>query len=116
MTAFGDMFVELRERLELSEKAHWWDFHYFLKRVGLPIAGRSPHSLRHSYAGLMTATGMPSQLLRAYLGHSSEQTTSGYTKLATRYVNAVTTWERGQPELLAGWSVTRAGELGRSGA
>jgi integrase len=76
-------------------------FDRFLERHGVPIAGRSPHSCRHSFAGMMTATGLPSLLLRAYLGHDSEATTSGYASMATRYVAAVEGWPRGQFKLRA---------------
>lgn len=61
--------------------------------------GLSPHSLRHTYAGLMTATGEPTALVGAYLGHSEAKTTMGYTKLAARYVAAVRGWPRGELRL-----------------
>jgi integrase len=64
-------------------------------------AGRTPHSCRHTYAGLMTATGVPSLLLAAYLGHSSAQTTMGYVQMAARYaqIPRVKTWPRGEFEV-----------------
>lgn len=70
-------------------------FARFLARCGVPAAGRTPHSCRHTYAGLMTATGVPGALLGAYLGHSSADTTAIYTKLAGRYAQAVGDWPRG---------------------
>jgi len=71
-------------------------FRAFLKRAGLQDDDRSPHSCRHTYAGLMTATGVPTALLGAYLGHTNASTTQGYTKLAARYVTAVDGWPRGR--------------------
>lgn len=62
--------------------------------------GKSPHSCRHTYAGLMTATGVPTTLLRAYLGHESEKTTQGYAQMAARHVGGVTAWKRGEFQLL----------------
>lgn len=44
----------------------------------------------------MTATGVPGALLGAYLGHSSADTTAIYTKLASRYAQAVGGWARGE--------------------
>ncbi len=83
---------------------HGRDLKTFMASRGIKPDGRSPHSLRHSNAGIMTATGQPSLLLAAHLGHASAQTTAGYTKLATRYVAAVRGWQRGQIELLTGWA------------
>jgi integrase len=76
----------------------------FCASLSIPIGDRSPHSLRHSHAGVMTATGQPSLLLAAHLGHVSAQTTALYVKAATRYVAGVAGWRRGQIELLTGWS------------
>jgi integrase len=95
------------------DSQHRRELHSFCRDLGIDPAGRSPHSLRHSYAGVMTATGQPSLLLAAHMGHASTQTTSGYTKLATRYFAGVRTWKRGQIELLTGWSVARSrGQVG----
>lgn len=78
----------------------WREFQAFLSRAKVPRNGRSPHTLRHCYAGLMTATGVPSILLAAYMGHTSTETTAGYAGMATRYVAAVTEWKRGEFELM----------------
>jgi integrase len=71
---------------------------------GIELRGRTPHSCRHSYAGLMTATGVPTALVGAYLGHSAAQTTLRYTQLAARYAQdpEVATWSRGELRLLTG--------------
>lgn len=63
--------------------------------------GKSPHSCRHTYAGLMTATGVPTTLLRAYLGHESEKTTQGYAQMAARHVGGTAQWKRGEFSLLS---------------
>jgi integrase len=72
----------------------------FLGKLGVPVNGRSAHSCRHTYAGLMTATGVPTALVGAYLGHTSAATTLLYTKLAARFVNAVEGWKRGELALV----------------
>ena len=66
----------------------------------IPQDGKSPHSCRHTYAGLMTATGVPTTLLRAYLGHESEKTTQGYAQMAARHVGGTAQWKRGEFQLL----------------
>jgi integrase len=73
-----------------------------LGRCGVGVNGRSLHSLRHAYAGLMTACGVPGPLLSAYLGHTSAATTMIYTRLAARYVGAVAAWPRGRLCVVAG--------------
>lgn len=77
-------------------------FRAFLERAGVTPAGRSAHSLRHSFAGLLTATGVPTALVGAYLGHTSAATTMLYTKLAARYAMEVAGWPRGELAILAG--------------
>ena len=71
---------------------------HLLTLAGVEVQDRSPHSCRHTYAGLMTATGVPGLLLSAYLGHSSADTTMVYTKLAARYAQdpEVRGWGRGE--------------------
>lgn len=70
-------------------------FRDLLIAADIPIDGRSPHSCRHTYAGLMAATGIPTTLLRAYLGHASEKTTHAYAEMAARHVHGVERWPRG---------------------
>jgi integrase len=103
--------AELRTLLEPHQKknghlfAGWRsnprrDFRAFCERAGVDPGKRTPHSLRHSYAGLMTATGVPGPLLGAYLGHTNAATTMIYTKLAARYAQVVGDWKRGEFQLL----------------
>lgn len=72
----------------------WADY---LTARKIQLDGRTPHSCRHTWAGLMTATGVPTALVGAYLGHTSAQTTMGYTQAAARYAMdpVVATWPRG---------------------
>lgn len=74
----------------------------FLKRVGIEKRDRDNHSFRHSYAGLQTATGVPSNMLAAYMGHASTATTREYDKLAPTYQHQVQGWTRGEFRLLEG--------------
>ena len=76
------------------------DFSRFMERAGMERAGRGPHSCRHTYAGLMTATGVPSLLLASYMGHDSMATTAGYARMATRYESVVKDWPKGDFKLL----------------
>lgn len=82
--------------LGLSEGQTPWLLESFLRRQQVTQGHRSPHSLRHCYAGLMTASGVPSILLAAYMGHSSQATTAGYSKLAARYEHVARDWKRGE--------------------
>ena len=50
----------------------------------------------------MTATGINSGLLRAYMGHTADATTAHYSQLATRYAAVVEGWPRGQFQLMQG--------------
>ena len=71
-------------------------FPAYLTACGVPIEDRTPHSCRHTYAGFMTATGVPTALLAAYMGHASAATTFGYAQAAARHVQAVAGWPRGE--------------------
>jgi integrase len=72
----------------------------FLADCGIPKAGRSPHSCRHTYAALMTATGVAGFMLADLMGHSSQATTAGYARLARQHSRAVEGWQRGEFSLL----------------
>lgn len=72
------------------------NFRRFLERMEVPRAGRGPHSCRHTYAGLMTATGVPSIMLADYMGHESIVTTKGYARMATRFLSVAEKWKRGE--------------------
>lgn len=78
--------------------AHRFDCH--LRAAGVAKAGRSTHSLRHCYAGLMTATGEPTALLKSYMGHSQEKMSEHYAQMAARYRESVEGWERGRLRVL----------------
>lgn len=67
----------------------------FLKSCGVELGKRSPHSCRHTYAGLMTATGISGALLGAYMGHQSAATTHGYQKMSALYAASTDGWNRG---------------------
>ncbi len=100
--------ADIMEPLKQDEghifKGHEWNptrgFANFVKRAGVAIDGRTPHSLRHSYAGMMTATGLPGAMVGTYLGHTSAATTMIYTKLSTRYVASVVGWGRGDLKIM----------------
>lgn len=70
-------------------------FPAYLQACGIAVEDRTPHSCRHTYAGLMTATGVPTALLAAYMGHGSAVTTFGYAQASARHTRAVEGWPRG---------------------
>ena len=74
---------------------HGRNFRAFLLHCGLPVGKRTPHSCRHTYGALMTATGCPSILVQAYMGHESVATTADYAKAAPLHVEAVKGWGMG---------------------
>ena len=74
---------------------------HFLKVAGIPRAGRTTHSLRHGYAGLMTATGESTALVQAYMGHKQSDMTRHYSQWAAFYRQEVNDWPRGKIELMA---------------
>jgi integrase len=76
-------------------------FNSFLKAAGIEKADRTTHSLRHCYAGLMAATGEPTALLQAYMGHSDSEMTTHYAQMAARYRSAVVEWPRGMLKILS---------------
>lgn len=79
-------------------------FSRYLKRCGIEPGRRTPHSLRHCYAGLMTATGINSGILRQGMGHTADSTTAGYAKSASKHAPVVEAegWPRGQFQLMQG--------------
>ncbi len=77
-------------------------FDRFLRDAGIDKGGRSTHSLRHCYAGLMTATGEPTAMVQSYLGHSDGDMTMHYAQMAAFYRSAVNGWPRGVLELMTG--------------
>lgn len=76
----------------------------FLTRCGIPIEDRSPHSCRHTFAGLMSAAGLSLDLLRSYMGHTDVATTTIYTELAPRYETVARSWPRGRLQIMQGWA------------
>jgi integrase/recombinase XerC len=74
-------------------------FAAFMGRCGVTLGDRSAHACRHTWASMMAATGVTTDLLRSYLGHGSAATTAIYTQTATRYVQAVEGWRRGALQL-----------------
>ncbi len=76
-------------------------FSKFLKACGVARGERTPHSCRHTYAALMTATGVAGFLLADLMGHSSQATTAEYARLARQHSRAVDGWKRGEFRLLA---------------
>lgn len=75
-------------------------FRAFLAHCGLPVNNtmgkRTPHSMRHTYAAMMIATGCPDLLVQAYMGHEAVATTAEYTRAAPLHVSAVKGWPMGE--------------------
>lgn len=74
-------------------------FDSFLRKSKIKKNGRSTHSLRHCYAGMMVATGESTGLVQNYMGHADGDMTVHYSQLAARYRQDVEGWERGKIQL-----------------
>ena len=101
----GPVFDDRMQRLENAQ--HGRDLRAFCKRLGFAVEvpggkRRSPHSLRHCFAGLLTATGESAFLIQEWMAHVSADTTSDYAQMSTLYANQVRAakWERGTIRLL----------------
>jgi integrase len=70
-------------------------FRTYLRSCGLEPGKRTPHSCRHTYGAMMVATGCPSILVQAYMGHKAVATTSDYAQAAPLHVEAVKGWGMG---------------------
>lgn len=95
----GFLFPAHVRTCDLSNAVKMFD--RFLRHVGIEKKGRSTHSLRHCYAGIMTATGEPTAMVQAYMGHSQSDMTRHYAQIAARYRGDVDVWSRGCLQLLA---------------
>ena len=71
----------------------------FLKRCDIELGDRSPHACRHTYGGIMSASGIPLSLLQSYMGHEDVSTTTIYTQLAIRYESTARNWPRGRMQI-----------------
>jgi integrase len=67
------------------------------------MARLHPHSCRHTFGGMMLASGYDSMLLRHAMGHRQADTTGDYSKSATAYRAEITAegWEPGELRLLS---------------
>ncbi len=54
-----------------------------LTKLGLPMAGL--HAFRHGRVSVLQASGVPADLVREWVGHSSLRTTSRYTHFADEF-------------------------------
>jgi integrase len=76
-----------------------WFFRKLLRRCGIAMNGRSPHSCRHTWVSLCIASGMDSFEVMDYAGHASLNTTLRYARACGLYRDAVAGWPRGQFQL-----------------
>jgi integrase len=77
-------------------------FEAFLKAYGMAGHKLTPHSCRHTYVGIMTATGEPAGVVRLYVGHSADAMTHHYAEAAARFRSEVEGWQRGDLQLMEG--------------
>ncbi len=65
------------------------------------MATLHPHSCRHTFGGMMLATGYDSMLLRQTMGHEQSDTTGDYSQSATMFRAEITEegWKPGELRL-----------------
>lgn len=91
-------FKPYRINSEASYHRLWVSMLY---RAGIEAEGRTFHSLRHAYAGLLTATGEPTMMVQMCMGHSQGDMTQRYSQYAAVYRadEGVASWPRGEIRL-----------------
>jgi integrase/recombinase XerD len=77
-TARGALFLNIRGG-RLSRQSAWQVLADAARRAGLPAAGISPHTLRHSFATHLLEGGADVRSVQELLGHASVTTTQIYT-------------------------------------
>ncbi len=76
--ARGALFLNIRGG-RLSRQSAWQVLADTARRAGLPAAGVSPHTLRHSFATHLLEGGADVRSVQELLGHASVTTTQIYT-------------------------------------
>jgi integrase/recombinase XerD len=76
--ARGALFLNIRGG-RLSRQSAWQVLADAARRAGLPAAGVSPHTLRHSFATHLLEGGADVRTVQELLGHASVTTTQIYT-------------------------------------
>jgi len=77
-SARGALFLNIRGG-RLSRQSAWQVLADTARRAGLPAAGISPHTLRHSFATHLLEGGADVRSVQELLGHASVTTTQIYT-------------------------------------
>ncbi len=78
MSPRGALFLNVRGG-RLSRQSAWQVLADAARRAGLPAAGVSPHTLRHSFATHLLEGGADVRSVQELLGHASVTTTQIYT-------------------------------------
>ena len=66
----------------------------YCRRHGVLGKPRGPHTLRHSFCGLMTALGASPFLVMDAAGHSTTQISKHYCEAAEEYIDQIANWPR----------------------
>lgn len=82
-----------------NSKRRWQDFRAYLIRCGIDAGAYHPHCTRHTWAGLMVATGADLFSVKAWAGHESLATTEGYSQSVDQYREVVAGWPPGELRL-----------------
>jgi len=87
------------EKTRNHPKTWRWFFKRLLLAAGMQMDGRSPHSTRHQWAALSTASSLDPFHVMELAGHSSLNTTLRYSRCASLFREAVAGWEKGKFQL-----------------
>ncbi|WP_420120664.1 site-specific tyrosine recombinase XerD [Nakamurella sp.] len=86
--ARGALFLNVRGG-RLSRQSAWQVLADAARRAGLPAAGVSPHTLRHSFATHLLEGGADVRTVQELLGHASVTTTQIYTLVTVEALREV---------------------------
>lgn len=80
--------------VQMDSSGVYQGFTQYVARRGITGPARGPHSLRHTYCGLMCALGAPATIIMQEVGHKNVGVHARYSASAIELRDAVGTWPR----------------------